>query len=559
MTRSYLLATLLLVSFLNGNGQAPKQFTNPILAGFYPDPSIVKVKHDYYLINSSFAYYPGIPIFHSKDLVHWKQIGHVMDRPEQLNLDGMGVSRGIFAPDISYHDGTYYVVCTLVDGKGNFVVTATNPAGPWSDPVWLPEVNGIDPSLFFDDERAYIVYNSDAPDNKPLYNGHRTIRMFEFDAKNLKVRGENKILVNGGSDITKKPIWIEGPHLYKRDKYYYLMAAEGGTGYDHSEVIFRSTKIDGPYLSYERNPILTQRYLDPSRKNPVTSTGHADLVETLGGEWCAVFLGCRPYEDDYYNTGRETFLAPVKWKDGWPVINPDAAKVQYHYPLPRPEKKEQNAIQYSGNFLYRDNFNEDKLPYLWTFLRTVHEPWYSLSERKGYLALKLRPETCAEKVNPSFVAHRQQHLKGYASTRVDFSPKTENEKAGMVAFQNENHFYFLCSSWKDNSPVVELYKSMAGGGTEMELMASEKLTSGDVQLKIEANGNTYAFYYKNDSGEWHLLKGNVDAKFLSTKVAGGFVGSMYALYATSLGKPSNATTYFDWFEYSGEDDVYKDE
>ena len=181
-------------------------FQNPILAGFYPDPSICKAGDDFYLINSTFAYFPGIPVFHSRDLVSWNQIGNVLDRPGQVDFTGLGVSRAIFAPAIRHHEGIFYITCTVIDGIGNFVVTAKDPAGPWSDPVKLPEILGIDPSLFFDDDgKCYIIYNSDPPDNKSLYDGHRTIRINEFDYKNLKASKENKILINGGVDITKNP------------------------------------------------------------------------------------------------------------------------------------------------------------------------------------------------------------------------------------------------------------------------------------------------------------------------------------------------------------------
>src|SRR6187549_2332088 len=213
--------------------------TNPILTGFYPDPSVVKVGTDYYLVNSTFAYFPGLPIFHSKDLKNWKQVGNVISRPSQMNFMGHRMTRGLFAPAISYNNGLYYVVCTLIDTGGNFVVTAKDPAGPWSDPTFLPEVRGIDPSIYFDGVKAYILYNSDPPENKSLYSGHRTIRMYEFDYVKLKVVGEEKILVNGGVDITKKPVWIEAPHFIKRDEWYYLYAAEGGTSVNHSEVVLR--------------------------------------------------------------------------------------------------------------------------------------------------------------------------------------------------------------------------------------------------------------------------------------------------------------------------------
>ncbi len=562
-----ILFLLISCVFNNSSAQNKKRFTNPILAGFYPDPSICRVGSDYYLVNSTFSYFPGIPIFHSKDLVNWKLIGHVMDRPEQMNLDGLGVSRGIFAPAIRYNKGVFYVTCTLVDAGGNFIVTSKNPAGPWSNPVWIPQIDGIDPSMFFDENgKSYIVYNSIAPDNKPLYDGHRTIRMYEFDIDSLKVIGEEKILVNAGTDINKKPIWIEGPHIFQKDGYYYLIAAEGGTGYQHSEVVFRSTQIDGPYISYENNPILTQRHLDPKREHPITSTGHADFVQTEAGDWWAVFLGCRPYppyEQDFYNTGRETFLTPVKWKDGWPIINPDHEVVQYYYPLPIPSSNEITDIPYSGNFKIKDDFDSDRLNPDWVFLRTPQEKWYDLKSKAGFLALKLRPETCAERGNPSFLGHRQQHLCGFASIAIDFLPQAENEKAGLLVFQNEQHFYFLCKSLDEDQPVIQLYKSTSREGTDnqMELIASQTIKKDqgkkELYLKIEAHRNVYSFFYSLTPDDWKLLKDNVDARFLSTNVAGGFVGCMYALYATSLGKSSNNVAYFDWFEYQGDDEVYQ--
>jgi len=318
-----LLSCLIVLATLFSDVRAQISLRNPILPGFYPDPAICKVGTDYYLVTSTFVYFPGIPILHSKDLKNWKQIGSAISRPSQMNFLGDQTSRGLFAPAINYHNGLFYITCTNIDKGGNFVITAKNPAGPWSDPVYLKEVRGIDPSLFFDGDKAYVVYNSDPPENKPLYSGHRSVKVFELDPATLKVVGEEKIVVNGGVDIRKKPVWIEAPHIYKRGRYFYLMAAEGGTSVNHSEVIFRSEDVRGPYVPYEKNPILTQRHLDPKRQNPISSVGHADLVEGPDGNTYAVFLGVRPYEWDFYNTGRETFIAPVKWVDGWPVINPD--------------------------------------------------------------------------------------------------------------------------------------------------------------------------------------------------------------------------------------------
>ena len=548
-------------------GQDSGMFANPILAGFYPDPSVCKVGSDYYLVNSTFSYYPGIPVFRSRDLVHWTQIGSVLDRPEQLNLEGQGVSRGLFAPAIRFHKGTFYVTCTLVDIGGNFVATSTDPAGPWSNPVWIPEIDGIDPSMFFDDDgKAYILYNSVAPDGKPLYEGHRTIRMYAFDIDSLKVRGTEHLLVNGGTDLSKKPIWIEAPHIIRKDRYYYLICAEGGTADQHSVVVFRSTDVWGPYVPYEGNPILTQRHLDPARPMPITTTGHADFVETDTGQWWAVFLGCRPYRmvstrEEYFNTGRETFLAPVRWKDGWPVINPGYEQVQFHYPYPVKPSGEGPAIPLGGNFRYRDEFDGAALKLNWMFLRTPHERWYGLSERAGALALRLRPETATGKSNPTFLGHRQQHLRGSVTIALDFKPASENEKAGLLVFQNEHHFYLLSTSIDQQKPVVQLYRSTAPGsaGHGMELLSWKKIPDNDsmVFLRVEAKGDAYAFWYAVRAGEWVCLADDVDATFLSTRVAGGFVGCVYALYATSLGAPSTSTAYIDWFEYVGDDVMYR--
>ena len=558
MKKVIIIMTLIVASFISADAFSADQkafYYNPILAGFYPDPSICRVGDDYYLVNSTFAYFPGIPVFHSRDLVNWKLIGHVMDRVEQMNLEGLGVSEGIFAPAIRFHDGLFYITCTLVGAGGNYVVTAQNPAGPWSNPVWLPQIDGIDPSLFFDqDGKAYIVYNSVAPNNRPLYEGHRTIRMYQFDYEKLKVISPEIILVNGGTDISKKPIWIEGPHIFRKDNFYYLICAEGGTSWEHSEVVFRSEQVTGPYVPYAKNPILTQRHLDPNRPHPITCTGHADLVMTPAGDWWAVFLGCRPYlpeYEGYFNTGRETFMAPVKWIDGWPVIDPDHAEIQYSYPLPIILEKPIKAdIPYSGNFRIRDDFDSETLDLYWVFLRTPHTKWYSLSDRRGSLAIQLRPETCSGKSNPSFIGRRQQHLCGSVSTAMDFVPVSEFEKAGLLVFQNEKHYYFLGKSIEKGEPVVQLYKTDT-------LLASHKIGEGrNIRLKVVADGAEYSFYYATKQEEWILLKDKVDARFLSTRVAGGFVGCMYAMYATSSGKASSNVAYFDWFEYVGDDEIY---
>lgn len=552
-----LFSTIFYAFLFTGNTFGQVKYTNPILEGFYPDPSICRVGNDYYLVTSTFAYFPGLPVFHSTDLINWKQIGNAMDRNTQFKIGDVEVSRGLFAPSIRYYRGIFYITCTNVSAGGNFIITTKDPEGPWSDPIFTPAVSGIDPSLFFDDNgKVYITYNSDPPDNKSLYEGHRTIRIIEYDVTAKKTIGNNKIIVNGGTDLSKHPIWIEAPHVYKINGWYYLMCAEGGTGDQHSEVIFRSKNVDGPYVSYQNNPILTQRNLDPARKNAITSTGHADLVETPDGKWYAVFLGCRPYEGDYYNTGRETFMAPVEWKDGWPIINPDHQEVQYQYPVPfSSTKKVTNPFR--GNYTFNDDFKENQLNYRYLFLRNPENNLYKI--QNGFLALPLKETTAAERKNPAFIGFRQANLKGYAAVTMSFKPATDNEKAGLMIFQNEQHYYFLCKSVKDNKPLVELYKSASQKNAKEELIASSELNSdGFLSLKIQADNNRYHFYYAEENNKWVLLKDNVDAKFLSTKTAGGFVGCMYSMYATSNGIQTTNKVLYDWFEYKGGDDIYKE-
>jgi xylan 1,4-beta-xylosidase len=535
---------------------AQNKLINPILPGFYPDPSIVKVGQDYYLINSTFAYLPGIPVFHSKDLNNWKQIGNVIDRPSQIDFMGEQLSRGLFAPAINYHKGIFYITCTDIDHIGNFVLTAKNPAGPWSDPIPVPEVHGIDPSLFFDGDQAYMIYNSEAPEGKALYPGHRTIRMYAFNTQTMKVKGEELQLVNGGVDLSKKPVWIEGPHLYKRGDYYYLLAAEGGTSVNHSQVAFRSKRVAGPYVPYENNPILTQKGLDPARVHPVTSTGHADLVEGPDGLTYAIFLGVRPYEGDYYNTGRETFIAPVAWESGWPIINPGNKEVQYAYQVKFPVAKQVSGPVQNSN--HRDSmFFKGKLDMSLLFLRKQDPSWYRTGA--SGLTLSLTPETCMGNGNPAFIGRRQQHLNCKASTSLNFTPKAAAEKAGLTIFQNEYHFYYLCKSLSSSGkPVIQLFKGDADK-KGMELIEEQELPSiaGILYLDITAHEGEYRFSYGMKKNVWKPIGPAMDAKFLSTRVAGGFVGSLFGLYATSSGQQSSNQATYGWLAYEGDDWNYK--
>lgn len=506
-------------------------YYNPILPGWNSDPSICRAGDDYFMVTSSFSYYPGVPLFHSRDLVNWKQIGYVLNRPSQLPLNGQKVSAGIFAPAISYnpHNKTFYMITTNV-GWGNFFVKTKDPFGSWSEPIRLPDVKGIDPSFFFDDNgKAYIV-NNDEPEGKAEYDGHRAIRVREFDVNTDKTVGPEKILVNKGVHPEDKPIWIEGPHMYKINGKYFLMSAEGGTSDMHSEVIFRSDSPFGPFVPAKKNPILTQRDLNPNRPNPVTCAGHADLVQTPSGDWWAVFLACRPCDGKFENLGRETFLLPVSWTDeGFPLIL-EQGKVVPMSGTVKGAVRGKNVT--FGNFAYTDDFSEKTLPLDWMSLRSPVDSICTTSAVLGYLSMKCVETTTAQKAVPSFLCRRIQHHKFGSSSRLVFNPTADKERAGMLLFKDENHQYLLCVAKTQTGKAVELRKTSEGG--KDEILASYALASADkdIRLKITSDGLTFSFYYAVGNGDWKLLKNNVDAGYLSTRNAGGFTGTTIGLYAT---------------------------
>jgi xylan 1,4-beta-xylosidase len=501
-------------------------FHNPILAGYYPDPSITRVGDKYYLVNSTFSHWPGISIHESTDLVHWKLIGHALNNPAKITYDGLDISRGVYAPSIHFHKGLYYVVNTLVEAGGNFFVTAKNPAGPWSDPVWLKEIDGIDPAFFFDDDGKAYVINNGPPEGAPLYNGHRAIWIQQFDLAANKLTGPRKIIVNGGVDIAKKPIWIEGPHLYRVKGWYYLMCAEGGTGSNHSEVIFRGKSPWGPFEPYSDNPILTQRDLAADRASPITNAGHADLVQMKDGSWWAVFLASRPYTGARYNTGRETFLLPVRWKNGWPVILEHGKPIPTTLAGPRSMARAPTAAgdALSGNFTKRDEFDGSLGPE-WI---QVHVPKQSRFEFQGG-ALRVRPlaVNLTEKRNAAFLARRQQHLKFDASTALT-PPAAGGIAAGLAAYQSEKFWYFLGVRHVGSELQVFLERS-AGKGPQIVTGTSIPATRS-IQLRMSADGPNYSFYYDTGQG-WQALRENDDGSILSTEVAAGFVGTVLGPFA----------------------------
>lgn len=509
----------------------PGHYRNPVLAGFYPDPSVVRVGDDYYLVTSSFAYFPGLPVFHNTDLVNWRQIGHALNRRSQLTFEnGQGISRGIFAPTLRHHDGRFYIITTDVDGIGNFYVTAEDPAGPWSDPVLLPEIDGIDPDLFFDhDGRVYIAHNG-APEGPPRYDGHRAIWLWEFDlAQRRIVSGSGRVIVDGGVEPARQPIWIEAPHLYRVGDWYYLSCAEGGTAEQHSQVVFRTRRLDQPFVAWEKNPILTQRDLDPARANPITSTGHADLVQTPAGDWWAVFLGVRADTGGYHNTGRETFLLPVRWEDEWPLILAPRIPVPWQAPRPALPPAAASVPPQTGNFSWRDDFERPGLALEWVRVRTSAEDWLSHDASAGTISLRPLPIGLAHNSQPAFLGRRQQHADFAASTRLEL-PQAAGVAAGLAAFQSSDFHYFLAVQRSGTSHRISLEEVRAG---RSRTLAGETVTlpAGHVVLGMEQAGARLGFYYTPESGRRTWLIRDVDARLLSTQVAGGFVGATIGIHA----------------------------
>ena len=512
------------------------EYRNPVVAGFYPDPSAIRVGDDFYLVNSSFGYFPGLPVFHSTDLVSWTQIGNAIDRPTQMDYgDKDELTRGLFAASLTYHDGTFYIAntCFYCDG-GNFVITAKNPAGPWSDPIWLG-MSGIDPTLFFDtDGSAWIVHN-DVPDGPLRYDGHRAIWLQRFDFATRKPVGKGIVLVDGGANPAANPEHVEGPHLFRHDGWYYLTAAEGGTGEKHAQMVWRSRALTGPYAPYPGNPVLTQRDLDPARARPITSTGHAQFIELKDGSWWAVFLGTRPYRGNQYNLGRETFLLPVSWHDGWPVILPHGQAVPEVLARPSLPRNAQ-PLPSSGPMHWTERFDGPRLPLSWVTFHPPKTAWYAT----GASGLRLTPSTMPLGAfgtmpgQPAYVGHRLQHHKATLETTLTAFDPQPGELAGLALVQNEYGHYVLGVERDKDGLAVSLYRrSGHDGPLEGERLARVPLPAGamPVTLRLRLDGPRLDADYAPASGTWHTVASNQDASVLSADVAGGFIGNTFGPYA----------------------------
>ena len=507
---------------------------NPLLPGFYPDPSICRVGDDFYMVTSSFSYYPGVPVFHSRDLMHWEQLGHCLDRPSQLPLDWQYISGGVYAPTIRYHDGLFYMVTTNVSHGGNFYVTAEDPAGPWSEPHYIKGAPGIDPTIFWDEDgSAWMMGTTDWAEQRPgvwvgrldLATDRVTDRVFAWDG-------------------ALKNAWApEAPHLYKKDGWYYLMIAEGGTEEYHAVTIARSRHPQGPYEGFHGNPILTHRHLGPDY--PICNVGHGDLVQLADGSWYMVALGSRLIGGHHKNLGRETFIAPVDWSEDWPVVSPGTGRIEWEYPAPRLP---------AHPFPVPDGNDFSAL--CWNTLGTPEESAFSLAagaltlrSRQDWLVPDALPRQSAPNGCPGFYARRQQHPEFSASVTLRLNTAGE---AGLMLLQNGfNHLRVGLLKTKAGC-VLRAVRSEKCGRPDYEnpreyprevTVLHEAPVDGDAcRVGIAARGQAHTLLVNDQAVALS------DGSFLGSETAGGFVGAYVGCFVSGEG----AEAEFRNFRYEGE-------
>ena len=554
------IASQVLFLFLIFNVYSQDTFLNPIINGGYPDPSIVRVDDDFYIVNSSFEYFPALPIHHSKDLVNWELIGYGIDRPSQgtgkVNLYDVQQQGGIHAPSIRYHDGLFYIVTTNVYSPVdkskptemvNFILTAKNPAGPWSEPYVIEGAPGIDPDIFFDDNgKVWFVGTHDT--GNPNKNGIGEIWIQELDLDNWKLKGQRHSIWRGACG----GCCVEGPHIYKQYGRYYLMVAEGGTSYNHAVMIASSENIEGPYDSNPKNPILTSRHL--SNNNWVHSTGHADLVQLKDKRWYMVSLGIRNEMDSTSNMGRETHLMPVVWEEAWdnwvevekgrwepviikwPVVAPNTGKVERNTSIPFLEKK-QNI-----NYSFYDDFTSSKLDLQWNFRRVPRENTYELNSKNKTLKLNLSPESFELRSQYNLMGFRQKETEFEYSSSMNFKPKKNFSEAGLSIFSQDDNYINFTVKKHNNKTLLNL--SVKPRDQKLDVIKSIPLKYNEnIILKILSKDNKYIYYYSLDDGNSFEAFAETDANLVLCK---GYIGTNLGLYASSNGYKTKEYAEFEW-------------
>lgn len=507
---------------------------NPVIRGFNPDPSICRKGNDFYIVTSTFEYFPAVPIYHSTNLAEWEQIGFCITDPRDLDLSSSRSAKGIYAPTIRYkeEDDTFYMITTLVKNdcyheNECILMSAKDPAGPWKK-QYIKEAEGIDPALFFHNGEAYCLGNMRPHPENPA-DRSRWIWISRIDLDKGKLIGERKILLKDGA--VRGAACPEGPHLFFKDGFFYLLIAEGGTSHNHAVSVFRSTDVYGPYEPDPRNPVLTHRMM--GRGSEFNSIGHADLIQLPDGSWWSSVLGVRPYEDPMLrNIGRETFIVPVIWEDDWPVFAPETGKVEAAYESPIDE-----PIKLSKAEGTEKSF-PDKLPLAFETLRA---PSYSIKD--GKLSLQINQFMLTEPHPAAFAGVRQTEKIFEAEAEIEFSPE-ENEEAGLAVILNQERNYTLAITEENGKTMLRL--SYAGEKIE------EAECSSHLVLRFTASGLEYRAWHRNpDENGFKAFGPVLDGSKLSI-MQGGFTGVLFGMYGSSNGKESRNSAEYSYFRYRAE-------
>ncbi|WP_281614806.1 glycoside hydrolase family 43 protein [Flammeovirga sp. SubArs3] len=518
------------IHFTSISQTPPTQFKNPILSGYHPDPSICRVGDDYYLVNSSFVWFPGLPIYHSKDLVNWEHIGYGISDEKAVNFNGLKDKLGLFAPTIRHHNGTFYIINTCVGCKMNFYITAKNPAGPWSDPIWLSDAPGIDPSLFWDDDgKCYYTGMGSVKDK--AWPAQTVVYNQEIDLNTHQLIGERNELSFGHAN---NAAYAEGPHIYKINGKYVLLLSEGGTEQYHAMSVHHSDNLKGPFVADIVNPILTHRHL--GKEYPIYAVGHGDLVETQNGEWWCVMLGKR-LNKGITTLARETFLAKVEFEGQTPIINKGYGKVlseQKRPDLPWTPVPKPSVI---------DHFDQHDLDLKWCTIRTPQSTYFTI--KNSQLQLALQPEVIDSLVHSSLLVQRIMDHHFVAKTSFSFKTQKTNEEVGLCVYRtNEN--YFTLMKRKDSLVLIESFK-----GKRKEVARVPYHHKG-IHLKAMAEDMKIQFYYSTTND--HFLPIGEPLSLITIADGQGnaqFNGPGIGIYATSNGIPTKNKAFFDWFSYQG--------
>ncbi len=475
------------------------KYTNPVVKGFYPDPSVCRANGKFYMVNSSFQYFPGVPLFESDNLVNWTQIGYVLTRKNQVMLEGINSSGGVFAPTIRYNNGRFYMVTTNDTTHQNFFVYTDNIYGEWSDPVYVDQ-GGIDPSLFFEDGKTYFMSNGTDE------NGKGAVIQCEIDPITGEKLTPSRAIWNGSGGR-----YLESPHLYKIGGKYYLMAAEGGTEYGHMITYAAADTPYGKFENYPHNPVLTNRNKAPFI---IQGIGHGDLIEDYNGNWHILSLGFRQLGIwmPYHQLGREVFLTPVRFdENGWFTAGNDGTTDE--------------SYEIEGNFEQAEKkeytFGNTDFSIDWSYMRHPALENYSLGDKVTLIGTD---KTLDDAASPTFIALRQRDFCGEMSCTVSL----ESGEAGLTAYMCENEHYEAAVR-KSGSEYEVISKLNIGGIKHIE--KAEKISGGSVSLKIRFSNWSYELIAECDGREINLGCGQ--AKYLSSEVSGGFTGVMLGLYAVN--------------------------